>query len=186
MYMYNVLQLMFHRSPSGFQCCSVLTSVKCRGFPRAVSEPVVSVSELDWYTSCILSVTDTCLYRNNRVISPGDIDILYNWFCILVSSWNPANTSGRWYQMRKAKDWNWDLNKSFSNIPRKMFFLIISWMHIKYTISILHITIRQIWVKIILKNKKKMFYVKCLQKYDLNSKVWEKKYSSIYGCTYVG
>lgn len=93
-----------------------------RGFPRAVSEPVVSVSELDWYTSCILSVTDTCLYRNNRVISPGDFDILYNWLCILVSSWNPANTSGRWYQMRKAKDWNWDLNKSFSNIPRKMFF----------------------------------------------------------------
>lgn len=46
-----------------------------RGFSRAVSEPVVSVSELDWYTSCILSVTDTCLYRNNRVISPGDFDI---------------------------------------------------------------------------------------------------------------
>lgn len=93
-----------------------------RGFPRAVSEPVLSVSELDRYTSCMLSVTDTCLYRNNRVISPGDFDILYKWLCILVSSWNPANTSWRWYQMRKAKDWNWDLNKSFSNIPRKMFF----------------------------------------------------------------
>lgn len=93
------------------------------GFRRcAVSEPVLSVSELDRYTSCMLSVTDTCLYRNNRVISPGDFDILYNWLCILVSSWNPANTSWQWYQMRKAKNWNWDLNKSFSNIPRKMFF----------------------------------------------------------------
>lgn len=64
-------------------------------------------------------------------------------------------------------------------MAKKNVFLIISWMHIKYTISILHITIRQILVKIILKNKKKCLMLNVYKNMILILK-FEKKNIPVY------